>query len=61
MVRDSVPGALSASPKASPRPFEITLETPRTPPAYLKEFALAVALRTILVEYRKFIAYAQNL
>jgi protein MpaA len=54
-------GALSAPPRVHPRPFEITLETPNTAPAYLKEFALAMALRTILLEYRKFIAYAPNL
>jgi hypothetical protein len=61
VVRDSSDGILSAPPKAHPRPFEITLETPKAPPAYLKEFALAMALRTILIEYRKFIAYAPNL
>jgi hypothetical protein len=37
------------------------LETPQTPPAYLKEFALVAALKTVLTEYRKFIAYAPNL
>ena len=30
-------------------------------PQYLQEAALAVALHAILDEYRKFIAYAQNL
>jgi hypothetical protein len=30
-------------------------------PQYLQEAALAAALRTILNEYRQFIAYAQNL
>ena len=59
--RDTTDGTLSAPPRVHPRPFEITLETPKAPPAYLKEFALAMALRTILVEYRKFIAYAPNL
>jgi len=61
VVHDSTDGGLSTPPKAHPRPFEITLETPKAPPAYLKEFALAMALRSILVEYRKFIAYAPNL
>lgn len=61
VVRDSTDGVLSAPPKVHPRPFEITLEAPKAPPAYLKEFALAMALRSILVEYRKFIAYAPNL
>jgi protein MpaA len=61
VVHDSTDGGLSAPPKAHPRPFEITLEAPKAPPAYLKEFALAMALRSILAEYRKFIAYAPNL
>jgi murein peptide amidase A len=61
IVREAAKGALSVPPGVHPRPFEITLETPKAPPAYLKEFALAMALRTILVEYRKFIAYAPNL
>jgi len=61
VVRDSADGVLSAPPKVHPRPFEITLEAPKAPPSYLKEFALAMALRSILIEYRKFIAYAPNL
>jgi hypothetical protein len=61
VVRDATDGVLSAPPRAHPRPFEITLEAPKSPPAYLKEFALAIALRSILIEYRKFIAYAPNL
>jgi murein peptide amidase A len=61
VVRDSGDGTLSAPPKGHPRPFEIILEVPKAPPAYLKEFALAMALRSILIEYRKFIAYAPNL
>jgi hypothetical protein len=54
-------GMLSAPPKVRPRPFEIILETPKSPPTYLKEAAYVVALQTILAEYRKFIAYAPNL
>jgi protein MpaA len=61
VVRDDVDGVLSTPPRVRPRPFEITLEVPKAPPAYLKEFALAMALRSILTEYRKFIAYAPNL
>jgi hypothetical protein len=61
VVRDAHKGGLSAPPKVRPHPFEIALETPKSPPAYLKECAFALALRTILTEYRKFIAYAQNL
>jgi murein peptide amidase A len=61
IVRDCYDGILSAPPKARPRPFELILETPQTPPEYLKACAFAGSLQTILLEYRKFIAYAPNL
>jgi hypothetical protein len=61
VIRDAYDGVLSAPPKVRPRPFEIILETPKAPPAYLKELALVAALQTVLTEYRKFIAYAPNL
>jgi hypothetical protein len=61
IIRDSYDGILSAPPKVRPRPFEIILETPATPPEYLKELAFVAALQTILLEYNKFIAYAPNL
>jgi len=40
--------------------IEIILETPQSPPTFLKECAFVIALKTILDEYRKFIAYAPN-
>jgi predicted deacylase len=61
VIRDAAEGTLSAPPKSKPRPFEITLETPKSPPSYLKEYAIVVALQTILTEYRHLIAYAPNL
>lgn len=61
IIRDTYPGVLSAPPKVRPRPFEIILETPQTPPNYLKEAAFVAALRMILTRYREFIAYAPNL
>ena len=61
VIRDAYDGVLSAPPKVRPRPFEIILETPQAAPVYLKECAFIVALKTILDEYRKFIAYAPNL
>jgi hypothetical protein len=61
VIRDAYEGILSAPPRVRPRPFEIILETPHSPPAYLKEAALVAALRTILIAYREFIAYAPNL
>lgn len=61
IIREGYEGVLRAPPKARPRPFEIILETPQSPPVYLKEAALVAALRAILVHYREFIAYAANL
>ena len=61
IIRDGYAGVLSAPPRLRPRPFEIILETPATPPEYLKELAFVAALQTILLEYNKFIAYAPNL
>ena len=61
IIRDGYDGALCAPPKVRPRPFEITLETPSAAPTYLKEAAFVAALRTILLRYREFIAYAPNL
>jgi murein peptide amidase A len=61
IIREGYEGALSAPPKVRPRPFEITLETPAEAPTYLKEAAFVAALRTILLRYREFIAYASNI
>ena len=61
VIRDCYDGVLSAPPRSRPRPFELILETPQTPPEYLKVCAYVLALQTILTEYRKFIAYAQNI
>jgi murein peptide amidase A len=61
IIRDRFPGVLSAPPKVRPRPFEIILETPQSPPNYLKEAALVAALRMILTRYRELMAYAPNL
>jgi len=61
LIEDCYEGVLSAPPKVRPKPFEIILETPGQAPSYLREAALVVALRSILAEYRKFIAFAPNL
>ena len=61
IIRDSFEGVLRAPPATRPRPFEVILETPHAAPQYLQEAALVVALRTILDEYRAFIAHAANL
>jgi hypothetical protein len=61
IVRETPAGVLSAPPNARPRPFEIILETPKLRASYLKECAFVAALTAILTEYRKIIAYAQNI
>lgn len=61
IIRDRFEGILCAPPKIKNRPFEIILETPATPPNFLKQLAFVASLQTILVEYQKFIAYAPNL
>jgi protein MpaA len=61
IIRKGYLGVLSAPPMMRPRPFEIVIETPSAPPTYLKEAAFVAALRTIVVRYREFIAYAPNL
>ncbi len=61
IVKHSYEGVLSAPPKVRPRPFEIVLETPADAPTFLKEAAFVATLRTILLRYREFIAYAPNL
>ena len=61
ILQDCFEGVLSGPPKARPRPFEIILETPKAAPFYVKECSFALTLKTILLEYRKFIAYAANL
>jgi len=61
VVRSVHEGALSAPPGARPRPFEITLATPKDLPEYEKQSAFILALHAILAEYRRFIAYAPNL
>jgi hypothetical protein len=61
IIREGYQGILSAPPNISPRPFEIVLEAPSGPPSSFKEAGLVAALRTILIRYREFIAYAPNL
>ena len=61
IVQGAEKGALSAAPGVAPQPFEITLEMPKAPPAFVKESTFAFVLHTILAEYRKFISYAQNI
>lgn len=61
VISDCYEGVLSPPPKVRPRPFEIILETPKSPPTYMKDAAFVAALQTIFIEYRQFIAYASNI
>jgi hypothetical protein len=61
IVRESYKGILRAPPLVRPRPYEIILETPKHHSPFLTDWAFIAALQTILLEYRKFIAYARNL
>lgn len=61
VISDCFEGVLGARPDGRPRPFEIILESPQQAPQFHQELAFAASLRTILDEYRKFIAYAANL
>jgi murein peptide amidase A len=61
IIREGFAGVLSGPLTVRPRPFEVILETPQAASAHLKESALNAALKSILVRYREFIAYAPNL
>lgn len=54
-------GVLSAPPDQHPQPFDIIFETPALEPLDVQAQAAAVALQTILDEYRGFIAQGQDL
>lgn len=54
-------GVLAAPPEQHPRPFDLIFETPARAPRALQEQAAVAALRTILDEYRGFIAQGENL
>lgn len=61
VITDCFGGVLGAPPGARSRPFEIILESPQQAPQFLQELSFVASLRTILDEYRKFIAYGANL
>lgn len=61
VITEGYPGVLSAPPEQRPRALEIVFETPGRASVKLQAVAAAVAVRTMLVEYRKFLAYAENL
>lgn len=54
-------GILSNPAELHPTPFELIFETPQEQPAQLQVEAAVAALDRILVEYRPFLAFGQNL
>lgn len=61
ILRDCFPGVLAAPAEQDPKPFDIIFETPARAPHRSQVSATVVALKSILGEYRRFIAYGQNL
>jgi murein peptide amidase A len=61
IISECYDGILTSPPELHPAPFEIILETPHSAPLDLQVKAFVVAMRTILVEYQKFLAFAANL
>lgn len=61
ILRDCFPGVLAAPAEQEPKPFDIIFETPARAPYLSQVSAIVVALKSILGEYRRFIAYGQNL
>jgi protein MpaA len=54
-------GILTSPPDLYPTPFEIILETPNTAPLDDQVRAFTMAIRTILIEYRKLLSFAADL
>jgi protein MpaA len=61
IIYDAYEGILAAPPQVSPVPFELILETPHHAPMEKQVEALVVAMRVVLEEYRRLIAFAANL
>ena len=61
IIYDHYDGVLAAPAQMEPVPFEIILETPHLAALELQVQALVVALRTILSEYRRLVAFAANI
>jgi murein peptide amidase A len=61
MLRDCFPGVLAAPADQRPKPFDLIFETPARASLADQTDAAVAALHSILAEYRKFIAYAQDL
>ncbi|HRI12742.1 MAG TPA: succinylglutamate desuccinylase/aspartoacylase family protein [Verrucomicrobiota bacterium] len=61
IIHQGYPGMLQSAPGTVRSPFEITLETPQRAPLDRQISALGGALETIITEYRRLQAIAQNI
>lgn len=61
IIEDCFKGILTPPPDQRPRPFELIFETPATAPMTQQVEAISCALRSVLKEYRGFIAQGANL
>lgn len=61
VINQCFQGVLAAPPDQRPQPFDVIFETPALVPLDVQARAAAVALQTILDEYRGFIAQGQDL
>jgi protein MpaA len=58
---DNMNDLIRAAPGQKPRPFEIVITIPRQAPLFLQKAAGILLLKTVLTEYRKFIAFGANI
>jgi hypothetical protein len=61
LIKDCYAGILAPPPEQRPRPFEVIFETPAAAPMTQQIEAISCALRSVLKEYRSFIAQGANL
>jgi hypothetical protein len=61
IIHDHYEGVLAAPARIEPVPFEIILETPHHAELALQVNALVAAMKTILVEYRRMMAFAADI
>jgi protein MpaA len=61
IIRAGYGGVLSAPPEATPAPFEIVLETPASAPLNLQRRSFVLAIKEILREYRRIVAFAVDI
>lgn len=61
IIEDCYQGILTPPPEQKPRPFEVIFETPAAAPMTQQVEAISCALKSVLKEYREFIAQGANL